>query len=231
MNASTVKPFGMAKTSSTRAETNFTISTHRPHEGIYQQFGILDHTGCNLEVKLGAFPFSSFWGPKAGLPSSDWIARASVRVLHENKPDLTLVYLPHLDYDPQRFGPQGCEMPRLVGELDAAAAPLLEAAKETGARVWIVSEYGHVPVSRAVLPNRALREAGLLSVRDGPFGEAPDLFASRAFAVCDHQLAHVYVADTADRPHVRDVLAGLKGVARILEGKERAEVRGHGYPG
>src|SRR6185312_12501142 len=127
--------------------------------------------------------------------------------------------------DPQRFGPQGCDIPRLTGELDRACVPLLDAAKAAGARVWVVSEYGHVQVSRAVLLNRALREAGLLTVRPGPFGETLDTFSSRAFAVCDHQLAHIYVAADADRPGVREVLAGLKGVARVFDGEERAEIQ------
>ncbi len=195
-----------------------------------------------LEKTLGPFPFPSFWGPMSGLPCTEWIARCAAEVLRRERPDLTLVYLPHLDYDPQRFGPSSltpCPSPpeggrgvgvrranmrRLVGELDDACAPLLDAACATGARVWVVSEYGHVQVNRAVLPNRALREAGLLAVRPGPFGENLDTFTSRAFAVCDHQLAHVYVANDADRPRVRDVLAGLKGVARILDGDEREEI-------
>jgi hypothetical protein len=115
-------------------------------------------------------------------------------------------------------------MRRLTGELDDACAPLLDAARAAGARVWVVSEYGHGQVSRAVLPNRALREAGLLEVRPGPFGENLDTFTSRAFAVCDHQLAHIYVAEETDRPRVRDVLLGLKGVARVLDGEEREEI-------
>jgi hypothetical protein len=62
-------------------------------------------------------------------------------------------------------------------------------------------------------------------VRPGPFGESVDLFNSRAFAVCDHQLAHVYVPDPADRPRVRELLAGLDGVARVLADDERGELR------
>jgi predicted AlkP superfamily pyrophosphatase or phosphodiesterase len=178
-----------------------------------------------LERRLGPFPFPSFWGPMAGLPCTQWIARCAAEVLRREQPDLTLVYLPHLDYDPQRFGPKGCDMARRVGELDAACEPLLDAARAVGARVWAVSEYGHVQVSRAVLPNRALREAGLLTVRPGPFGENLDTFTSRAFAVCDHQLAHVYVADDADRPRVRDVLLGIKSVARVFDGEERDEIQ------
>jgi predicted AlkP superfamily pyrophosphatase or phosphodiesterase len=177
-----------------------------------------------LEKRLGPFPFHAFWGPLAGPPCTEWIARCAAEVQREERPDLTLVYLPHLDYDPQRFGPAGCDMPRLVGELDAACEPLLDEARRCGARVWVVSEYGHVNVDRAVLPNRALRESGLLTARPGPFGETLDTFGSRAFAVCDHQIAHVYVADTADVPRVREVLAGLKGVARTFAGEERAEI-------
>jgi predicted AlkP superfamily pyrophosphatase or phosphodiesterase len=177
-----------------------------------------------LERALGRFPFQAFWGPLAGLPSTAWIARCAAEVVRQERPDLTLVYLPHLDYDPQRFGPRGCDLPRLVGELDTGCEPLLEAARSSGARVWVVSEYGHVQVSRAVQLNRTLRIAGFLAVRPGPFGETLDTFQSRAFAVCDHQFAHVYVSDPADVGRVRDLIAGFPGVARVLADEERAEI-------
>ncbi len=177
-----------------------------------------------LEKELGSFPFPTFWGPNASLPCTQWIARCAASVLSHDRPELTLVYLPHLDYDPQRFGPSACDMPRLVGELDSACIALLEAAKANGARVWVVSEYGHCDVSRPILINRTLREAGLLTARDGPFGESLDTFTSRAFAVCDHQLAHVYVRAEEDRVRVRDLLASLPGVGRVLLGEERGEV-------
>jgi predicted AlkP superfamily pyrophosphatase or phosphodiesterase len=150
-------------------------------------------------------------------------------VLGADRPDLTLVYLPHLDYDPQRHGPSGCDLSRLVGELDAACSPLLDAAKAIGARVWVVSEYGHVDVNRPIYLNRSLRDAGLLVVRPGPFGESLDTFASRAFAVCDHQLAHVYCAGPADRERARDLIAATPGVARVLAGEERRE-QGQDHP-
>ncbi|MBO0698749.1 MAG: alkaline phosphatase family protein [Zavarzinella sp.] len=203
--------------------------TPKPHYGIdgNKVFGITgtpDGYTDELERRLGPFPFHTFWGPMAGLPCTQWIARCAAEVLREKRPDLTLVYLPHLDYDPQRFGPSGCDMPRLVRELDDACAPLLDAASAVGARVWVVSEYGHCDVSRPVYLNRALREAGLLTVRRGPFGEQLETFLSRAFAVCDHQVAHVYVRDPADLERARVALAGVTGVARVLAGEERAEV-------
>lgn len=177
-----------------------------------------------LERRLGRFPFPSFWGPLAGLPATAWIARCAAEVLQTERPDLTLVYLPHLDYDLQRFGPEGTDLARVVGELDDACAPLLDAARAIGARVWVVNEYGHVQVRRAVLPNRALRHAGLLAVRPGPFGETLETFQSRAFAVCDHRVAHVYVRDANDIPRAREVLGELAGVARVLGGEERASI-------
>ncbi len=177
-----------------------------------------------LERDLGKFPFHTFWGPMAGLPCTTWIARCAAEVLKRESPDLTLVYLPHLDYDPQRFGPSKTSMPRCVKELDDACEPLLDAAKQAGAQVWVVSEYGHCDVSRPVYLNRVLRTAGLLGVRGGPFGEQLDPYGSRAFAVVDHQLAHVYVDDPADVSRVKELLASVPGVAKVLVGEERAEV-------
>ncbi len=196
------------------ADGNKAFGIHGTPEGLTEE----------LERDLGSFPFPAFWGPMAGLPSTQWIARCAARVIEKHRPDLTLVYLPHLDYDPQRFGPDGCEMARLVVELDEACAPVLDAARTLGARVWVASEYGHVNVHSAVLPNRALSQAGFLAARDGPFGEQLDTFTSRAFAVCDHQLAHVYVRDTEDIEAVRQLLAELPGVAQVFGGDERERV-------
>jgi predicted AlkP superfamily pyrophosphatase or phosphodiesterase len=203
--------------------------TPKPHYGAdgNKVFDILttpEELSSNLKRSLGEFPFRSFWGPTADLPATTWIARCAAAVVREHRPDLMLVYLPHLDYDTQRLGPAGCDMPRLVRELDDGCAPLLEEARGAGARVWVVNEYTHVPVKWAVTLNRTLRQAGLLTARSGPFGEHLDTFGSRAFAVCDHQLAHVYVREPEDLGRVRDALAGLPGVARLLAGAERAEI-------
>ena len=177
-----------------------------------------------LEKSLGRFPFHTFWGPRSGLACSEWIARAAARVIETQTPSLTLVYLPHLDYDPQRFGPSGCDMAKLVGELERACEPILDSAAKMGARVWFVSEYGHCDVSRPVLLNRVLRSAGMLTARPGPFGETLDTFESRAFAVCDHQLAHVYVKEAEDHPASPRALARRARKARAVAGEARAEL-------
>ena len=170
-----------------------------------------------LERTLGPFPFFDFWGPKSGLPSSRWIADATLHTLRTKRPTLTLAYLPHLDYDHQRFGPHHARSQAALSEVDALVGELVAGANELGAETIVLSEYGLEDVSLAILPNRALRAAGLLAVRATPAGELLDPFASRAFAVCDHQLAHVYLPDPGAEAAARAVLERLPGVAEILD--------------
>jgi predicted AlkP superfamily pyrophosphatase or phosphodiesterase len=176
--------------------------------------------------KLGKFPFASFWGPMAGLPCTQWIGRCAAEALLSpgGPPTLTLVYLPHLDYEPQRLGPQACDWKKLVGELDEACAPALDAAKHVGAAVWVVNEYTHVDVDRPIYLNRILRNAGLLVARDGPFGEQLEAYASEAFAICDHQIAHVYVKESDLTGKVRELIGTQSGVDRVYAGEERAQI-------
>ena len=140
------------------------------------------------------------------------------------RPDLTLVYLPHLDYDPQRFGPSGCDLPRLVGELDDACAPLLDAAEAVGARVWVVSEYGHCDVSRPVLLNRVLRQAGLLAVRPGPFGESSTRSAAGPSPSATTSSPTSTSATRTTCHGSATCSPPMPGVARVLAGDERAEI-------
>jgi predicted AlkP superfamily pyrophosphatase or phosphodiesterase len=189
-------------------------ATPKPHYGSdgSKVFDIIDRTGVALEASIGKFPFPSFWGPQAGLPSSRWIAAASARVLRENQPDLSLVYLPHLDYDHQRNGPGN---PACLAGLDECIGTVVDAANDIDARTLIVSEYGIVPVSRPVPINRILREAGWLEVRKGPFGEMLDTFESKAFAVSDHQIAHLYLRGVS-AGDVRSELEALPGIDAIV---------------
>ncbi len=173
--------------------------------------------GPDLAKHLGEFPLFEFWGPGAGLAASAWIALAADRVFDDHRPDLTLVYLPHLDYDLQRFGSRGPEAREAAAAIDEVAGALIDHVREAGATVVVLSEYGITDVSRQVHVNRRLRAAGLLEVVWNPAGELLDTFASRAFAVADHQIAHVYVNDRRDLAATREALTGLAGVAEILD--------------
>ncbi|MEK6608600.1 MAG: nucleotide pyrophosphatase/phosphodiesterase family protein [Myxococcota bacterium] len=188
--------------------------------GVYTQPPSLRH---EIEEALGPFPFARFWGPAAGLASSRWIADAARHLLAKHRPDLTLVYLPHLDYDLQRFGPDGPEAARALSEIDQVAGALADAALGGGAAIVVLSEYGIAKVTRPVHLNRVLREAGLLAVTNTAVGELLDAGASRAFAVADHQVAQVYLREAADAGAVAALLRETPGVGEVLDadGKRR----------
>lgn len=170
-----------------------------------------------LQQRLGQFPLFKFWGPGANIESSRWIAHSALHVLEHQRPTLTLVYLPHLDYDLQRFGPTHPAIPAQVAEVDALCGLLIEKARRAGAHVVVLSEYGITEVSRPVHINRALRQAGWLKVRVEQGREQLDAGASDAFAVADHQLAHVYVARPELIPEVAACLRKLPGVEQVLD--------------
>lgn len=178
---------------------------------------------ARLEARLGPFPLFRFWGPAADLTSTAWIADCSLDVLERDRPDLALVYLPHLDYVLQKHGPGHALAAEHAAQVDFHAGRLVDAATAQGMDVLVVSEYGIGAVEHVVYPNRELREAGLLTALwQASVGETLDAGASRAFAVCDHQVAHVYVADPADIAPVARLLGELPGVARVLTGADRA---------
>ncbi len=176
-----------------------------------------------LTGRLGPFPLFHYWGPTAGIVSSRWIVDAARHLNRTHRPDLNLVYVPHLDYDLQRYGPDSRRARGAAAELDRTLAPLLDEARRDGVTVVVLSEYGITPVSRPVDINRALRRAGLLAVHTQDGMEYLGPWTSRAFAVADHQVAHVYVRDPADLPRVQELLHGLDGVAEVLDERGKKE--------
>jgi len=174
-----------------------------------------------LTEEIGAFPFFKFWGPDAGIDSSRWIADASLAVERWSSPSLLLVYLPHLDYNLQRLGPHHPDIRQDVRAIDTICGKLVDALRARGLRIIVLSEYGLVDVTRPVHINRALRQAGLLSVRPELDTEALDPGESRAFAVSDHQIAHIYVRKPSDLDAVRRLLAEVPGVDAVLDRQEQ----------
>jgi predicted AlkP superfamily pyrophosphatase or phosphodiesterase len=174
-----------------------------------------------LTGPLGEFPLFTYWGPTASIASSRWIAQAARTLLDGEDLDMLMVYLPHLDYDHQRFGPAAPESAQAARDLDAVAGDLVDHARRRGDTVVVLSEYGITPARRPVDVNRALRRAGLLNVYTQAGMEYLDTWTSRAFAVADHQLAHVYVRNPEDVAAAREALAGLDGIDLVLEGDDR----------
>ena len=177
-----------------------------------------------LQERLGVFPLLKFWGPGADLESSRWIASAAIDVFQRHEPDLTLVYLPHLDYCLQRLGPHAPEIAREIQRVDAEVGRMIEVAQRRGADVVVLSEYGLSEVNQPVHLNRVLRQAGYLTVRKEITGwESLDCGASRAFAVADHQVAHIYVRRPQDVRPVAELLRKTAGVEQVLDRSAQVE--------
>ena len=180
--------------------------------------------GTEIKRDLGEFPFPAFWGPAAGVDSSRfkadaasrWIAEAAKWVELKHSPTLSLVYLPHLDYNLQRLGPAHPDVARDLRTVDSIVGDLLKFFAARGVEVLLLSEYGIVAVNRPVHLNRLFRERGWLTVKEELGLELLDAGNSRAFAVADHQVAHVYLNDCSLLPQVQAALESTTGVARVL---------------
>jgi predicted AlkP superfamily pyrophosphatase or phosphodiesterase len=176
-----------------------------------------------LQEKLGQFPLFNFWGPGANIKSSRWIADAAMITDELYDPTLSLIYLPHLDYCLQKFGNDWPNISKELGEIDTLIKELVEFYEKRGAHIIILSEYGIVPVNNPIHINRILREAGLLQIRIERGLELLDAGASKAFAVADHQIAHIYINDSSVTEQVKDILDKIPGVAIVLDQEGKKE--------
>jgi predicted AlkP superfamily pyrophosphatase or phosphodiesterase len=177
-----------------------------------------------LFERLGPFPLFRFWGPAADITSTRWIVDATLFLLEQKRFDLLLTYLPHLDYDHQRFGPDSPQGAQALQSVDAEAGRLIDAAGRLGMEVAVVSDYAFEPVSRPIYLNRMLREAGLIEVERAQNGELLEPGISAAFAVCDQQTAQIYVNDECVLEKVKRLLSDVDGVEQVFDRNAMAQL-------
>lgn len=170
-----------------------------------------------LQAELGQFPLFNFWGPNANIKSTRWIADASMSVERKHNPTLTLIYLPHLDYCLQKFGPDFSKISKELNEIDEVVKDLIQFYEARNAKIILLSEYGINAVNNPIHINRILRNEGLISVRNERWYELLDAGVSKAFAVSDHQIAHVYLNDPSVKERVMQVLKKTPGIDLVLD--------------
>ncbi len=185
-----------------------------------------------LRDALGHFPLQHFWGPIANIKSTAWIVESAVFLAQREPPNFFYIYVPHLDYAAQKFGPDSPQAVQALADLDQQLGRLIDgfqqaysaAGQDKAQPLWLVaSEYVIGAVDHVTYPNRVLREAGLLAVNDGPDGEQLDLTGSRAWAMVDHQFSHIFLTDPrADIKRVQNLFVGQPGIDQILFGDELA---------
>lgn len=171
-----------------------------------------------MKQDLGEFPFPAFWGPRAGIESSEWIAQSAQWIEKRQSPTLNLVYLPHLDYCLQQYGPEGAEVIPELAAIDRVVGDLIDFFEGRGVQVALVSEYGISQVDKAVHLNRVFREKGWLSIKDELGLERLEYGQSKVFAVADHQVAHIYVLDDSLLDEVRALVESVDGVEEVRDG-------------
>lgn len=181
------------------------------------------HLRDRLQDQLGVFPLFDFWGPKTTIRSSEWIAKASKLVYEWYNPTLTLIYLPHLDYCCQKFEPGSSEISNDLKDIDKLCKDLIEFFEGNGVEVIVLSEYGITKVTNPVHINRFLRVHGYLEIREERGLELLDTGECRAFALADHQIAHIYIKDKNDIPELKKRLEKIAGVAKVLDDAGKKE--------
>jgi predicted AlkP superfamily pyrophosphatase or phosphodiesterase len=177
-----------------------------------------------IKKDLGEFPFRSFWGPGASIDSSRWIAASAKWIEERYRPSLSLVYLPHFDYNLQKIGPNEPAIENDLKVLDDLLGELTSFFEQRGIQLVILSEYGITPVDHPISINRVLRKQGWIAIKDELGLEMIDCGASKAFAVADHQVAHVYVNERGLLEPVRSVLQSEEGIATVLDRTQQASL-------
>jgi len=203
---------------------------HKHHGGMIQDFyarpaGLYNELCAELKSK---FNLMNYWGPMTSLKSTRWIADATVNIINdkEKAPELLLTYLPHLDYDLQRFGPSDKKRAaKIFAETESMIEQLYNAAVENGYEVAVFGDYAITDAKDVVYPNKILRDADLFQIREVKDMWYPDLYSSDAFAMVDHQVAHIYIEDDSKIGQVRSLFENMKGVRRVMDHSEMDHLR------
>jgi predicted AlkP superfamily pyrophosphatase or phosphodiesterase len=176
---------------------------------------------------------------KAGLVSQDDVASfgtrnivwrdevwtaAAAHIIRQHRPNLMLFHLLNLDSTQHRYGPRTPAAMTTMAHLDTQVARIVEAIDDAGltsrTTFFVVSDHGFKTVKRQIRPNRALEQAGLLTITDGKIASA------EVYSVPEGGSALVYV--TVPDPtgaiiqRAKTALAGIEGIDRIAEAKEFA---------
>ena len=195
---------------------------HKHHGGMIQEFlsrpPDLYHEIC--EVANLSFNLMHYWGPFASIKSSAWITEAGIEVIRRlaaERESLILIYLPHLDYAQQKHGPRSARTAKAFAEFEQMVEALLTCARENGYEFTFCGDYEITEVDTPVYPNRILRNSSYFDVRHVGKMTYPQYVTSRAFALADHQIAHVYVREKEDLDALKMLFGMSNGIGRVLE--------------
>lgn len=164
--------------------------------------------GDVLDRRCGTFPLHRYWGPFASPNVGRAVLANFFAMAEAHAVDIAFLYLPTLDYEAQRHGPDSSAAEKAHAAFRAQLEAVADFAARQGCALTVCGDYAIAAVERApARPNATLRAAGLFAVRPVAGRAYPDFYTSRAFALCDHEVAHVHVRREED----------VECVARLLE--------------
>jgi len=144
---------------------------------------------------------------------------AAIHIVRTHRPNLMLFHLLALDSIQHRYGPKTPAAMVAMARLDSQIGRLRKGIDDAGitanTTVFVVSDHGFKSVQKVVLPNVALRKAGLITV------ESEKITSTKAYVVSEGGSAFVYVTapesggDLSRR--AREAISTLEGIDTIID--------------
>jgi predicted AlkP superfamily pyrophosphatase or phosphodiesterase len=199
---------------------------HKHHGGMIQDcYSSPPELYREICSDIGAdFNLYNYWGPFTSKKSTEWIVNATSIVMQKQMASLVLTYLPHLDYDLQRYGPDGKDVASAFKTLEEQLQKLYDVAKNYGYEIIIFGDYSIEPVENVIYPNQILLDNGLFGIRKIKNMLYPDLYSSAAFALCDHKIAHLYLQNKNLAGKIKGIFSSTPGISKIIENTDTKNV-------
>ena len=183
-----------------------------------------------ISKEVGEFNLMNYWGPFASIKSSEWITKSVQYTIKNHRPNLIYAYFPQLDYTAQKFGHSSPQVSDDLKQIDDCVGNIIEKVKETGifddTQFILLSEYRFNDVKDAIPINRTLREKGLLQVRTIRGKEYIDYEYSDAFAMVDHQIAHIYIKNNNNlsKEKIKNAIEDIPGIDKVYDDEEKQKL-------
>lgn len=200
---------------------------HKHHGGMIQDcYDLPRGLYGRLKKECGGFNLMNYWGPMTSKKATEWIVKSTTQVMRDEQPELLLTYLPHLDYELQKSGPDSKKSQKEFVQLERMLGELIAGCEENGYDYIVYGDYAIMNVDQPILPNRILRDHGHLGFRDIKGMLYPDYYNSDALAIADHQVAHIKLFDPTQKEKIMKLFKSVDGIAEVIDGRTSNEFGG-----
>ncbi|OGV58117.1 MAG: phosphodiesterase [Lentisphaerae bacterium RIFOXYA12_FULL_48_11] len=151
---------------------------------------------------------------------NDWMwTQAGCHIIEKHKPNLMFFHLLGTDAANHNHGPGSTGSHSAYAYTDKFIGDILTSIEKSGLRdrttVIVTTDHGFKKVNKVIHPNVALRQAGLIRIKDSKV-ESCD-----AYIMVQGGMAFVYITDPTKKaellPVVKPICAGLEGVAEVFD--------------